>query len=345
MFLPIIMFGATLILFAMLQLLDPYQRLALYINDPAQLKGGKEELDRLIDKHGLSDPLPIQYARWIGELATGNLGYSETANEPVVDGFKNRFPATAELAIAAFIPIVFFAIMLGVKAAVNHNKAFDQITRLATIFGYSLPTFVLGLGLLFLFYGGVSQHLPALFDGWFAPGRLSTWAQQIVNSDSFIRYTGMMTVDALLNGDLKLFWNAVGHLLLPVITLSYGSWAAMLRVMRSSMLETLRQDYVTTARSKGLSERVVVNKHARRNALIPIATFTGFLVVGLLTGVVITETIFSYPGLGNWLVKASTQLDIAAVLGLLVFVTMLYMLINLIVDVVYVLIDPRIRLN
>jgi len=345
MFLPVILLGATLILFLMVQQLDPYQRLALYINDPSQLKGGKAQLDRLLDKHGLNDPWFIQYGRWVGKLAGGNLGWSETAKDTVVEGFKSRFPATAELALFAFLPVIVFAIWLGVLSAVNHNKFIDQLTRMVTILGYSLPTFVLGLALLLIFYGLARQSLPPLFEGWFSPGRMSTWAQHIVNGSDFQRFTGMTTVDAALNGQWRIVWDALGHLILPVITLSYGSWASMLRVMRSSMLDTLRQDYVTTARAKGLSERVVINKHARRNALIPIATATGFLVVGLLTGVVITETIFNYPGLGSWLVQASTQLDVAAVLGLLTFVTALYIVVNLMVDIVYVLIDPRIRLT
>lgn len=345
MFLPVILVGVTVMLFAALQLLDPYQRLSLYVRDPSQLRGGKAQLDRLLDKYGLNDPLPVQYGRWVAKLVRGDLGWSETAKTTVLKGFQGRFAATAELALFAFAPILLLGIWLGVLAAIHHNRPLDQVTRLFTTLGFSLPSFVLGLALLLVFYGLLSRHLPAPLAGWFAPGRLSTWAEQVVQSPTFASYTGLVTLDALLNGRLDVLWDALGHLLLPVTSLSYGSWAALQRVMRSSMLETLRQDYVTTARAKGLPERVVYKKHARRNALIPIATYTGFLVVGLLSGVVITETIFNYPGLGSWLVQASLQLDIPAVLGLMTFVTALYIVVNLIVDLLYAVIDPRVRLT
>jgi len=345
MFLPVILFGVTLLLFAMLQLLDPYERLALYVKDPSQLRGGKEQLDRLIEKYGLNDPPHLQYARWVNKFFHGDFGWSETAKTTVLKSFKGRFPATVELALYSFGPIVLFAVWLGVLAAVHQNRWVDQLTRVVTILGYSLPNFVLGLVLLMLFYGVIARRLPPIFEGWFSPGRLSPWAQEVINGEGFRAYTGLITVDALLNGQWRVMWDAIGHLILPVLTLSYASWAGLLRVMRSSMLETLRQDYVTSARAKGLAERVVIRKHARRNALIPVVTLSGFTVVGLLTGVVITETIFNYPGLGSWFAQASLQLDIPAVLGLLTFVTVLYIVVNLIVDLLYVVIDPRVRLT
>src|SRR5574337_205397 len=309
MFVPLILLGVTLLLFAMLQLLDPYARLTLYVKDPSQLRGGREQLDRLIEKYGLNDPIYVQYGRWVTKLLQGDFGWSETAKTTVVEGFKGRFADTAELSLFAFIPLVVLGIWMGVLAAVHYNRPLDQITRVFTTVGYSLPVFVLGLALLLVFYGLVSRYLPPLFEGWFSPGRLSAWAQQMINMPEFHRYTGMVTVDAILNGQWRLFWDALGHLILPTATLSYSSWAALQRVMRSSMLETLRQDYVTTARAKGLPESVVNKKHARRNALIPIATYTGFIVVALLSGVVITETIFNYPCLGSWLGLASRTVD------------------------------------
>jgi ABC-type dipeptide/oligopeptide/nickel transport system permease component len=345
MFLPIILFGVTVLLFAMLQLLNPYERLSLYVKDPSQLRGGKEQLDRLIEKHGLKDPLLIQYGRWVHKLFQGDFGWSETAKTTVLNGFLGRFPATLELTLFAIGPILLLAIWLGVLAAVHHNRWIDQLTRVVTILGYSLPSFVLGLVLLMGFYGLISRNLPPLFEGWFSPGRLSSWAQQIVNTQSFHSFTGLITIDAILNGQWRVFWDALGHLILPVATLSYINWAGLLRIMRSSMLETLRQDYITTARAKGLPEHVVTKRHARRNALIPIITLSGFLVVGLLSGVVITETIFSYPGLGSWAAQAALQLDVATVLGLLTFVTALFIVVNLIVDLLYAIVDPRVRLT
>jgi peptide/nickel transport system permease protein len=344
--LPLILFGVTLLIFVMLQFLDPYARLKLYVKSPADLKGGTEQLERLLDKYGLKDPFWIQYGRWLGQVLQGNLGWSETAKTTVLDAIVKRFPATAELALWAIGPLIFLAIWMGVAAAVRHNRWQDQSLRFFTVIGTSLPIFVLGLFLLMVFYGLLYRHLPPLFEGWFSPGRLSEWARATVNNpDQFRAITGMVTIDALINGQWRIFWDALGHLILPVAGLSFASWAYLQRVMRSSMLETLRQDYVTTARAKGLREKTVLIKHARRNALIPVVTLIGFTIVGLLGGLIITETIFNYPGLGNWVAASAVQLDIPAVLGYVLFGTTLLVIANLIVDLVYVLIDPRVRLT
>jgi len=181
--------------------------------------------------------------------------------------------------------------------------------------------------------------------GWFPPERLSDWASQIVQSDSFTRYTQMNTIDALLNLRLDIFFDAVRHLVLPVTTLAYLNWAYMLRVTRSSMLDTLNQDYMTTARSKGLAEKVVVRRHAVPNALIPVVTVAALMMIGLLNGVVITETIFSYPGMGSFLAIAALSLDVVSVLGITLFSSFILVFGNLIADVLYGVIDPRIRLQ
>jgi len=166
-----------------------------------------------------------------------------------------------------------------------------------------------------------------------------------MRSASFVRYTGLNTIDAILNGNWRILLDALRHLVLPVTTLSYISWALILRITRSSMLETLRQDYITTARAKGVKERVVIQRHAKRNALIPVVTIAGWTVAGLMGGVVITETIFNYPGLGRFAASAAIQLDIPAVLGFALFNGVLMVLANLAVDVMYAVIDPRIRLE
>jgi peptide/nickel transport system permease protein len=180
---------------------------------------------------------------------------------------------------------------------------------------------------------------------WFPPGRLSDWAMREVLSDSFQQFTHLMTVDALLNLRFDIFIDALRHLVLPIITLSYLSWALLLRVTRSSMLETLRQDYVTTARAKGLTEGTVVNKHARPNAMLPVATVAGFTGVALLNGVVITETVFDFPGIGSSAARAALQLDVVTVLGLALFTGLILVMANLVVDILYVFIDPRIHLE
>ncbi|HEX9028972.1 MAG TPA: ABC transporter permease, partial [Anaerolineales bacterium] len=225
---------------------------------------------------------------------------------------------------------------LGVKAAVNHNGIFDQAARIFSIVGASFPTFVFGLLVLMIFYANLR---------WFPPGRLSDWAMRLVNNPAaFHEYTHLMTIDSLLNGRFDVFLDALRHLVLPVLTLSYINWATFLRVTRSSMLETLRQEYVTTARAKGLPESDVINKHARPNALIPVATLAGFQVVGLLGGVVITETVFNYPGIGSAAAAAAQNLDVVTTLGFALFNGFVLIVANLIVDVLYAVIDPRVRL-
>jgi peptide/nickel transport system permease protein len=179
--------------------------------------------------------------------------------------------------------------------------------------------------------------------GWFPPGRLSTEFSQVILQPEFNRVTEMNTIDALLNLRFDIFWDALKHIILPVITLSYLSWALLLKVTRSSMLEALRQDYVTTARSKGLSENTVINRHVLKNALIPVATIAGTTVAGLLNGVVITETIFNWNGLGKAAADAALNLDVLTMLGYALFTALLFVLVNLVVDVMYGLLDPRVR--
>jgi peptide/nickel transport system permease protein len=208
--------------------------------------------------------------------------------------------------------------------------------RVFSIIGWSIPTFVFALIVLMFFY--------ARFQ-WFPPERLSEWALRIVQSDDFTRYTQMNSVDALLNLRFDIFLDSLRHLVLPVITLAYLGWAQILRVTRSSMLDTTKQDYITTARSKGLSERDVINKHAVPNALIPVVTIGGLMLIGLFNGVVITETVFSYPGMGSFLAEAALSLDVISVLGVALFSSIILVGGNLVVDVLYGVIDPRIRLQ
>lgn len=344
--LPITVFGVTVLIFAMLYFfMSPVERAALYIRD---IPKNENQVDRIIKRYGLDKPLHVQYVNWlfgtvdgdsgerVGGVLRGDLGYSRTGREPVIDMLLRRFPATLELALWSFIPILGIGIWLGILAAVNHNKWFDQLARVFSIVGFSFPTFVFGLLVLMFLYART---------GWFPPGRLSDWANQIVNSGAFTQYTYLNSLDAILNGRFDIFLDALRHMFLPVITLSYLSWALLLRITRSSMLESLRQDYIVTARSKGLSKRDVINKHARPNALIPVATVSGLTVVGLLNGVVITETIFNYPGLGSAVATAAVSLDVLTVLGFVLFNASLLIGANLVVDILYAVLDPRVRLG
>ena len=345
MLVPVTVIGVTMLIFGILQLLSPVERSALYVRDIPHTEGA---LDAVIRRYGLNDPFVVQYWRWlvgrtdpvtgkrVGGVLRGELGYSRTGNQDVIDLLLHRLPATVELALWSIVPIIGVGIWLGVLAAVNHNKLIDQVARIFSIVGYSFPSFVFGLLVLLIFYARLE---------WFPPGRLTDWASQIVQSASFTRYTQLNTVDALLNGRLDIFVDSLRHMVLPVLTLSYIQWALLLKITRSAMLEALRQDYVTTARAKGLAERDVINGHARPNALIPVATVSGLTIVGLLNGVVFTETIFNYPGIGSAAADAAISLDVLTVLGFVLFTATLLIVTNLVVDVMYAFLDPRVRLS
>lgn len=343
--LPVTIIGVTIFIFAMLQLLSPVERSALYITTTPQ---NDAAIDAIIKKYGLDDPFYEQYWRWlvgqkdpvtgerVGGVIFGDLGYSRTGRLPVKDLIAFRLPATVELALWSVIPIIGGGVLLGVIAAINHNKWIDQLIRVFVTIGWSFPTFVFGLLLLLLFYAKLR---------WFPPGRLSDEMMMVVASPGFVQYTKMYTFDGLLNLRFDVFWDAFKHLIMPIVTLSYVIWAQILRVTRSSMLETLRQDYMTTARAKGLGERTVIYRHAFRNALIPVVTLGGLMVVNLLNGVVVTEVIFDYPGMGSAAARAAGSLDSLAVLGFVLFGGFVLILSNMVVDVLYAVIDPRIRVN
>lgn len=338
------MIGVTIMIFGMLSFLSPAERAALYVRE---LPKNERMMDGIIKRYGLNDPIPVQYWHWlvgqkdsqsgktVGGILRGDFGYSRTGNQEVISLIKRRFPATIELALYSIIPIIGVGIWLGILAAVNHNKLIDQVTRVFAIVGYSFPTFVFGLLALMFLYVQL---------GWFPPGRLSDWATAVVSLPTYHNYTNMVTLDALLNGRFDIFLDGIRHLVLPILTLSYVNWATFLRVTRSSMLETLRQDYVVTARAKGVKENDVVNKHARPNALIPVATLGGLMVASLLGGVVITETIFEYPGIGSAAGAAAATLDVITVLAFTLMTSFILVIANLIVDVMYAFLDPRVRL-
>jgi peptide/nickel transport system permease protein len=331
--LPIIIFGVTLLIFGMISFLDPGQRASLYV---AAVPRGAGQIDEIIEKYGLDDPIYVQYFRWLNGVLHGNLGFSITGRAPVMETIKRYIPASLELALWSAVPLIWVGIQLGVISALHHNKLIDQVMRVFAIIGWSFPVFVFGLLVLMVFYAKLQ---------WFPAGRLSDWANQAVLSAEFTRYTGMNTVDALLNLRLDIFWDSLRHLILPVITLSYVQWALILRVTRSSMLEVLRADYVTTARSKGLAEGKVIDKHAKPNALIPVATVSGLVMIWMMSGVVITETVFNYRGLGWWVATSAGNLDVISVLGFSLFYAVLVVFGNLGVDVLYAYLDPRVRLE
>jgi peptide/nickel transport system permease protein len=342
---PLLLIGVSMLIFAMLSMLTPYERASLYVQDIPKRQGA---IEGIIEKYGLNDPIPVQYWYWMvgrkdadtgevkGGILRGDLGWSKVGKSPVIEVIGRRLPATAELALWAAVPLIGLSVWMGIVAAVNHNKLPDQVLRVMAIIGWSIPTFVFGLLVLMFFYAKL---------GWFPPGRLSQWAMRTVASPEFTRYTQMNTVDALLNLRFDIFLDAVRHLVLPVVTLSVISWAFLLRVTRSSMMDTLRQDYMTTARAKGLDEGKAIRRHAVPNALIPVITVGGLTLVGLFNGVVITETVFNYPGMGSFMAEAALSLDVVSVLGITLLSSFILVFGNLVVDVLYGVVDPRIRLE
>ncbi len=342
---PIMLLGVTIIIFAMLSVLSPVERSALYVRD---IPKNPAALDGIIKRYGLDQPIYVQYwswlvgrkdmqtGDWVPGILGGNFGWSRVGGQSVADYIKQRFPATLELALWAVLPIIAVGIWLGIQAAVHQNTIIDQAARVFGIIGYSFPSFVFGLLMLMIFYANLR---------WLPPGRLSDAGYAVIQSATWHSYTSLITIDALLNLRLDIFWDALKHMLLPILTLSYINWALFLRVTRSSMLETLRQEYVNTARAKGLPERVVINRHARPNALIPVATLAGLSVATLLGGVVITETVFNYPGIGSAAAAAAAQLDVVTVLGFALFNGLILVVANLVVDVMYAYLDPRVRLS
>lgn len=331
-----VIIGITALIFALTMLFPPETRALLYIRNISQLKDAT--LRDVIQKHGLNDPFYLQYFHWMQQILSGNLGWSHSSSQSVVDAIRTRWPYTFEIVVFAAPLIIFIGIYIGVQAAIHRNGIIDHLARVVSIVGWSLPSFWLGLLLLAIFYGML---------GWFPPGSLSQQAITFKVQSGFVRYTGVDIIDGLLNGP-GAFWvtlDALRHVVLPVMVIVTIDIALLIRVMRSSMLETLGKQYIVTAKAKGLNKKVVLYKHARRNALIPVATLSGLLVAGLLGGVIITETVFGFGGLGQWSARAAIQIDMPAVLGYAILSAFMFVMANLIVDVLYAYIDPRIRLE
>jgi peptide/nickel transport system permease protein len=328
--------GCSLLLFAVTQMISPYIRVQLYITSEKQFY----RVDEVIAKYHLKDPFYVQYVNWITEVLHGNLGWSKVANQPVLTAMLRRLPATLELVLFAAPLTVILGIYLGVKSAVRKDTWIDHLTRSTAIIGWSLPSFWLAIILIAIFYVQL---------GWFAPHRLGTAAEMFVNSGNFTQYTGLNTIDGLLNGQLWIAGDALIHLVLPVTVLTVIQIALVIRVMRSSMLEALNKNYIVMARAKGLRNSEVINKHARRNALIPVVTLSALLVAGMITGVVITETVFAINGIGRFAADAAVSrggaVDVPAILGFTLFAGIVFIMANLMVDIAYAYLDPRIRLD
>jgi ABC-type dipeptide/oligopeptide/nickel transport system permease component len=332
-FMVLVLLGVSILVFSVMMILPPGMRVAAYVTHE---KITPAQIESMIARYGLADPAPIQYVRWLGNVIRGDFGFSTTADSPVIDGFKLYFPVTLELVLLATPFIILTGVYLGTKGAVYKDMPVDHATRVFAIVGYSLPTFWLGLLLLMFLYG---------YFGLFPPGTLSDIGKDIVFGSSFKNYTGLLVLDGLLNGRFDIATDAFYHLILPAINLTILNSALIMRLMRSNMLEALGQDYIRTALAKGADKRTLYVKHARRNALLPVITISGEMFAGLLGGMVITETIFNRKGIGLWMARAAHQLDVPAIMFNVLFLGVVFVVVNLIVDIIYAAIDPRIRLS
>lgn len=301
--------------------------------DPVDaITGGQappEVVERIRERLGLNKPLHEQFILYLRRIFDGDLGKSLATNHPVTQDLKEKFPATIELATAALLISIIIGIPLGMISAVKKDKLPDHGARIFSLVGNSMPAFWLGLILLIVFY----YKLDLLPGG----------SQLDVFMDRPPRRTGLLTIDSILAGDHEAFLNYLKHLTLPAFVLGYIVTASIVRITRSSMLEALQQEYIRTARAKGLREWVVIYRHALRNALIPTTTVIGLAVGGLLEGSVLTETIFSWPGLGRYITGAVLSVDFPAVMGATLLIAVVYSLANLVTDLVYAFINPRIR--
>lgn len=328
-----VLFGAVVLIFAVAQFLPVTARVTMYIKDPKQAM----HWEQIARAYGLYDPVYVQFYDWLKSLLIEhNLGI-DSFGVPVFTALMRRLPATIEIVMYASPLIVLIGLTLGVQAGANKDKPIDQASRILAVLGTSLPSFWFGIVLLSIFYAGL---------GWFPPQRYGQEVlTYITGTNNWHWHTGLVTIDALINGQLWIFADGVRHLVLPVAVLSILNSAVMVRVTRSSMLEALGKDYITAAKAKGLTKMEVVNKHARRNALIPAVTISGLMIASLLTGVVITETVFNMGGIGQYAAASAILLDLPPVIGYALLSAVVFVFANLIVDVLYAYIDPRIRLG
>lgn len=322
--------GITVLAFALARLLP---------GDPVEVMLGervpdRQTYERELARLGLDQPLPMQYLHYLGRLLQGDLGRSLVNGRPVLDEFLALFPATVELTLFALAVSVVGGVLLGTLAALRRGTWVDQGLMGASIVGHSMPIYWWGLLVIMVFSVWMRDAFPAL--ALPVSGRIG------IAFDVPPR-TGFMLVDTLLSGEPGAFGSAVRHLVLPAAVLGTYAMAVVARMTRSSLLETLGQDFVRAARARALPAWRVVGLHALRNAMIPIVTVIGLQVGALLGGAVLTETIFSWPGIGRWLVDAIYRRDYAVLQGGVLLVSLIVMAVNLAVDLLYGAIDPRIR--
>lgn len=323
----LLVFGITLITFCLTNLVPANPAVA----NLGQRQSENPKAVAAFDKrYGLDLPLPEQYGLYLVHLVQGDLGQSEQSQRPVVDDLREYLPATAELALTSIVVAGLLGIPLGVVAAVRRNRPVDQVLRVISLAGVSVPSFWLALIVLYVFFFKL---------GW-APG--SGRLDPGVTAPPTV--TGLFTVDALLAGEPDVFVNALGHLILPALVLAAPNIALLTRYTRSAVLDVINNDYVQAARAKGLPELTVLVRHVLRAAAPSISTVAGLAFANVMTGTVLVENIFSWPGLGQYAYRSATTIDLPSIMGVTLLVAVIYVVINLLVDVLQVVLDPRLRL-
>jgi len=331
--------GLTFIVFILSHVSGTNIILSEYINP--RLTGAARELvvQKLTNELHLNQPIYIQYFYWIYQVLQGNWGVTNTPifSGQVTTAITLFFPNTIMLSVVASILIWVIGVPLGVYSAVNRDSPGDHTLRIGSFTLYAMPVYLIGVVLIIL----VGVYLKVLpFSGVVNPVLVSNLSWY-VNGISYP--THIILIDAIIHGDGAVAWDAFLHLILPSVTLALAIVASMIRILRSSMLEVLDQDYIRLARSKGTPEQAVINLHARKNALLPVVTLFGATVAGLLGGVVVVETIFDYPGIGYWTTQALLVSDVGGIMASALLFGLILVFANLIVDLVYAFIDPRIR--
>jgi peptide/nickel transport system permease protein len=320
-----ILIGLSLIVFFFIRALP---------GGPAQALLGERATEARIAainrQYGLDKPVYVQYWRYVKKTASGDLGDTIVSRRPVTDELKERFPATIELALAAMFFSVMLGIPLGFFAAKRYGGWLDNDSLVASLIGISIPVFFLGILLKYIF---------AVKLGW-----LPTVGQQSVLID-VPHPTKFYVLDAIIAGNFTAWWDAMKHLILPAVALGSIPLAVIARITRAAVLDVQNEDYVRTARAKGMSPRIVDMRHVLRNALLPVSTIVGLQVGLLLSGAVLTETVFAWPGMGTWLVGAIRARDYPVIEGGVLFVSLVFVFVNLLVDLSYALVNPRIRLS
>jgi peptide/nickel transport system permease protein len=334
-FLGLVLLGVSLVVFLVLRGMPGVDPLAAYIAPGLPIS--QDALNSLRRELHLDEPLVTQYVYYVADLLRGEWGYSRTASQPVLHALLGRLPATIELAVSAVLVSTAMGVPAGIIAAMRKDRMPDIVVRVVSITGISFPVFWLGIILQLVFFYYLGQlGLPNL------PSRGRVGELEALVSP-LAPLTGFYLVDSLVSGNLPFFVSALRHLVLPAVALSLISLAAIVRIMRASMLEVLRQDYILLARSKGLPTRIVIVRHALRNAITPVLTTAGTTLGILLGGAVVVETVFSWPGMGSLAAQSILNNDSILVVGFTLFVATMMVVVNLVVDVLYAVVDPRVR--